>query len=113
MRVRMPFVTSQRGDILALCVLLKNKLKFRKSVFTLRPVAGCGSFIMVWICFLPLMPPSIQACEMVQILRELYWLSAGELSPCLQSEFWLTLLSAEMKNLLLDPVAESAAGNFL
>lgn len=46
-------------------------------------------------------------------MRELGWLTAGGLSLCLESEFWSTLLSAEMKNLLLDLVAESAAGKFL
>lgn len=46
-------------------------------------------------------------------LREQCWLRARELSLCLQSEFCLTLLSAEMKNLLLDPVTESAAGKLL
>lgn len=40
------------------------------------------------------------------------WRSAGELSLCLQSEFWLTLLSAEIKNVLLDPVAEMLPASF-
>lgn len=116
----MPFLTSQRGRSFRTVCFGRNKRNSKKKSFVHFETCGC-----VWVfCHGVDLLSAVDACVYASLCngapdfflfqtRELGWLTAGGLSLCLESEFWSTLLSAEMKNLLLDLVAESAAGKFL
>lgn len=84
----MPFLTSQRGRSFRTVCFGRNKRNSpqKNPLSTLRLVVACGSFVMVWICSLHLMPVCMPACVMVHQIfflfqtRELGWLTAGGLS---------------------------------